>query len=108
MIRITYVLPTGMFRFLYKEETMGTVNPNKAGLALGAMLGGWHVLWVLLVAAGWAQAIINFYFRIHFLTPAWTVEGFQAGLAATLVVVTSALGYVFGYVLGVLWNRLHR
>jgi hypothetical protein len=87
---------------------MGTVNPNKAGLALGAMLGGMHLLWVLLVAAGWAQAIINFYFRIHFLTPPWTVEGFHAGLAVTLVLVTAALGYVFGYVLGVLWNRLHR
>jgi hypothetical protein len=87
---------------------MGTVNPNKAGLTVGVMLGGWHFLWALLVAAGWAQAIINFVFRIHFLTPAWTVEGFHTGLAVTLVLVTAALGYASGYVLCVLWNRLHR
>jgi hypothetical protein len=96
-----------MLRLLPKEEAMDTVNPNKAGLVLGVMLGGWHLLWVLLVAVGWAQPIINFYFRIHFLAPSWTVQGFNAGIAAILILVTSVLGYAGGYILGALWNRLH-
>jgi hypothetical protein len=90
-----------------KEKSMGNVNANKAGLVLGAALGGWHLFWAFLVVVGWAQPIINFYFRIHFLTPPWTVVGFNAGLAAILILITSVLGYAGGYVLGALWNRLH-
>jgi hypothetical protein len=30
---------------------MGTGNPNKVGLVLGALMGARHFLWVLLVAA---------------------------------------------------------
>ncbi len=87
---------------------MGTVNPNRAGLVLGALIGGWHFLWALLVAAGWAQAVINFVFWIHFLSPAWVIERFNPGVALLLVIVTAALGYAGGYILGVLWNWIHR
>ena len=87
---------------------MGTVNPNRAGLVLGALIGGWHFLWAILVAAGWAQAVINFVFWIHFLSPAWIVGQFNAGIALLLVLVTTALGYAGGYMLAVLWNWIHR
>jgi hypothetical protein len=87
---------------------MGTVNPNKAGLVLGALGGGWHFLWALLVAASWAQAVINFVFWMHFLSPPYVVKPFQPGVSLILIVVTTALGYAMGYILGVLWNLIHR
>ena len=87
---------------------MGTISPNKVGLALGALIGGWHVVWALLVAAGWAQWVLNFAFWMHFLKPPYTVGPFSAAIAAILVVVTAAVGYVFGYIFGVLWNWIHR
>jgi hypothetical protein len=87
---------------------MGTVNPNKAGLVLGALIGGWHFLWAILVAAGWAQVLLNFVFWIHFLKPPYTVVPFSAGIALILIVVTAIFGYAMGYVLGVLWNWIHR
>lgn len=31
---------------------MGTANPNKVGLVLGALYGGWHLLWSVFVAVG--------------------------------------------------------
>jgi len=34
---------------------MGMVNPNKLGLVLGALYGGWHLLWAMLVGIGWAS-----------------------------------------------------
>lgn len=86
---------------------MGSVNPNRAGLVLATLLGGWHFLWALLVAAGWAQPVINFVFYIHFLSPGWMVGPFQAGIALVLVLVTAALGYAGGYLLGVLWKWIH-
>lgn len=87
---------------------MGTVSPNKVGLALGALIGGWHVAWALLVAVGWGQSVLNFVFWMHFLKPPYTVGPFSPGIAAILVLVTAAVGYVFGYIFGVLWNWIHR
>jgi hypothetical protein len=37
-------------------------NPNKFGLVIGALFVGWHLLWSLLVLAGWAQSILDFIF----------------------------------------------
>jgi hypothetical protein len=87
---------------------VGTVNPNRTGLILGTLAGGWHVIWALLVAAGWAQTVINFVFWAHFVAPAPLVQPFHGGVAVLLIVVTAALGYVVGYILGVLWNWIHR
>ncbi|QXX75602.1 hypothetical protein [Methylovirgula sp. HY1] len=87
---------------------MRTINANKAGLTLGALLGGWHFLWALLVAFHWAQPLVDFLFWIHFIKPVYVIEAFTAGRAIILVVITSAIGYVVGLCFGLLWNRFHQ
>ena len=87
---------------------MGAVSPHKAGLVLGALYSGWHFLWAVLVAFGWAQSVINFVFWIHFIKPIYVIGPFNAGVALMLIVVTGAIGYAFGYILGALWNWIHR
>jgi hypothetical protein len=87
---------------------MGTVNTNRAGLVVGTLIGGWHLLWALLVAAGWAQGFLDFVFWMHFLKPPYVVGAFHAWIAVILIAVTAAIGYVVGYILGVLWNWIHR
>ena len=87
---------------------MQPVNPHKAGLVLGALLGGWHILWALLVAIGWAQPLINFVFWLHMIQPIYVIGPFRAGVAVLLIVVTSAIGYTLGFIFGVLWNGIHR
>ena len=87
---------------------MGIIKPNKVGLVLGALMGAWHLCWVLLVAVGWAQPVLNFVFWMHFLNQPYTVRAFQPGVAAILIAITAATGYVTGYVLGMLWNCIHR
>jgi hypothetical protein len=87
---------------------MQAVNAHKAGLVLGVLLGGWHLLWALLVAIGWAQPVIDFIFWIHFIKPIYVIGPFSAGVALLLVGVTAVLGYAFGHILGALWNRVHQ
>jgi hypothetical protein len=87
---------------------MGNISPNRAGLVLGALLGGWHLLWSLLVALGVAQPLIDFLFWIHFIKPVYVIEPFAIGRAAILVLVTAGIGYITGFVFALLWNRLHR
>lgn len=83
-------------------------NPNKAGLALGGLIGGWHVFWALLVLLGWAQPLLDFIFWAHMLQSIYLVKVFDPRAALILVIITSFSGYVFGFIGAVLWNKLHR
>ena len=87
---------------------MSGINPNKAGLALATIIGGWHLLWSLLVATRIAQPIIDFIFWIHFIKPVYVVEDFSVGRALILIAVTAAVGYGLGYCFALVWNRMHR
>lgn len=83
-------------------------NANKVGLVFGAILGGWHLMWSLLVLLGIAQAIYDFVLWAHMIHLAITVGPFEATAAATLVVFTAIMGYVLGYASALVWNRVHR
>lgn len=84
------------------------VRPNSFGLAFGAFLALWHTLWSLLVWLGIAQALIDFIFRLHMITPPYTIAPFNFGIATGLVLVTAGFGYVMGLAFGVIWNRCMR
>jgi hypothetical protein len=83
-------------------------NLNKVGLVIGALIGGWHGLWALLVLLGWAQPLMDFVFWAHMINPVYVVKAFDPKAAATLVVITFIMGYAFGFVGALLWNKLHR
>jgi hypothetical protein len=83
-------------------------NANKVGLVIGALIGGWHLLWSLLVLLGWAQRIIDFIFWAHMIKPVYVVKSFNLAATVTLIAITALIGYMFGFVGGVIWNKLHR
>ncbi|HVI81829.1 MAG TPA: hypothetical protein VM717_03720 [Chthoniobacterales bacterium] len=83
-------------------------NPNKVGIVIGALIGGWHVVWVMLVLVHWAQPILDFIFWAHMIQPVYIVKPFDVAAAVTLIVVTAALGYAFGFFGAIIWNRVHR
>ena len=86
---------------------MRTVNPFKAGLGIGLAVGLFHLCWAALVASGWAQPVMDFILRLHFIAPFMTIQPFDAVIAAELVGLTAGLGFVGGFVLGLIWNGLN-
>jgi hypothetical protein len=85
-----------------------TLGPNRVGLVLGVVLGGMHLVWALLVAAGVAQDLMDFIFRLHFIRPVYFVEAFDPLRALGLVVLSAASGYCIGAVFALFWNRMRR
>jgi|KBSMisStandDraft_5_1062788.scaffolds.fasta_scaffold377335_2 hypothetical protein len=83
-------------------------NPNKVGLVVAALIGGWHVLWSLLVLLGWAQPILDFIFWAHMIRSIYIVKTFDLSAAITLIMISSLIGYVFGYIGAIFWNKLDR
>lgn len=75
-----------------------TLNPLRMGIALGLVIGGWHLIWSGLVATGAAQQLLDFILWAHFLNIAASIAAFDPGLAATLVVATTTVGFATGWV----------
>ena len=83
------------------------VNPGKVGLVGAVMLGGWHVAWSLLVLLGWAQAMVDFSMWAHMIHVAVVIGPFDAGAAATVIIIASIVGYCLGYIVASVWNKVH-
>lgn len=84
------------------------INPAKAGLALGGLTGGLHLIWAILVAFGWAQALVNFSLWAHMVSVPFVVGAFDITAAVTVIIVATAVGYVIGSLFAKIWNRVHR
>jgi hypothetical protein len=69
------------------------INIGKAGLVLGAVIGGWHLCGSALVALQWAQPVIDFVFWMHFIKPIYVIEPFEILRAAILFIVTAGVGF---------------
>lgn len=85
---------------------MRYLNPAKAGLSVGVVVGLWHVTWVSLVAAGWAGPVMDFILRLHFIQLRYELAPFAIGTAAALVAFTFSIGALFGIIFALVWNRL--
>lgn len=84
------------------------LNTNKVALTLGLLIGLWHLIWVVLVALGWAQPLLDFIFSLHMIANPYQVTGFDGGKAAMLVVITFVVGYVIGWVFATIWNSVRK
>ena len=95
---------------LVSQQSRGQpkLGVGRAGLALGLLLGGLHLIWALLVASGWAQPLMDFLFWLHFIKPVYVIEGFAPLRAAGLVLLTGTIGYAVGGAYALLWNRMHQ
>jgi hypothetical protein len=87
---------------------MSQLDRNKTGLAAGLFLGGWHLVWSILVAVGWGQPLIDFILWMHMVHLQYVVGPFELKAAAVLVPLTALFGYALGWIFAAVWNVLHR
>ncbi|MFA5131888.1 MAG: hypothetical protein WC444_01015 [Candidatus Paceibacterota bacterium] len=83
------------------------MNNNKIGLLFAVLIGGLHAFWSLLVFLNLGQSFFDVIFWAHMITPMFSVGQFNGVASLTLIVCTTLIGYLFGFVISVLWNRLH-
>lgn len=84
------------------------LNPKKAGLALGIVISGFHIVWSVLVALSWGQSLMDFILWAHMVHTVHTVGPFDLTASLTLIVVTFVVGYVVGFVFAKVWNKVHK
>jgi hypothetical protein len=82
-------------------------NPNKVGIILAILVGGWHLVWSILVAAGFGQVLYNFILWAHMIHLAVTIGPFDLAASSTLIILTAIIGYAVGYIASLVWNRMH-
>lgn len=87
---------------------MSTIRPHVLGLALAGMMGLFHSAWAVLVLVGLAQPLLDFVFCLHMILPVYVISEFSPLTAVELILFTSLVGYVMGWILGDLWNRVIR
>lgn len=85
---------------------MPQIDANRLGLVGAVLMAGWHVIWLVLQAAGQGQRVMDFVFRIHGLESDVVVKAFDPGMALVLVAVTALAGYVVAGLAGLAWNGL--
>lgn len=84
------------------------INKHKLGIVLAGFFGLWHIVWSILVALGMAKSLMDMSLRLHFMTLSHEVLPFDLGTAIGLVVIALVVGYIFGWILGTLWNWIRR
>jgi hypothetical protein len=89
-----------------RRSPMRHLNPSRAAVSVGAVVGAWHLMWVTLVAVGVAKAVMDFVLRLHFIELDYTLAPFALPTAAMLVGLTFAIGALFGFVFAIVWNWL--
>ena len=83
------------------------ISPAKTALTMGVFVGGLHLVWSVLLALGWAQALVDFKLRMHMISVPVVVNSFDLSTAVMLVIVTTIAGYIIGNIFARVWNRMH-
>lgn len=85
---------------------MRHINPARTAMALGTVVGLFHLVWAALVALGWAKPLMDFILGLHFIRLDYELAPFALGTALALVALTFAVGAAMGLAFALVWNRL--
>lgn len=77
----------------------------QSSLVAGLCLASIHLVWATLVAVGWAQALIDFVFRLHMLSTPFQVQAFDPKLAIGLIGFTFIIGCLCGALIHIIKSK---
>lgn len=86
---------------------MNKVSSLKLGLVFGGIFALIHAVWALMVAAGIAEAYLDWILGLHFMTWEYSINDFDIVNALLLVLVTGVIGFILGSIVALLWNMVH-
>jgi hypothetical protein len=72
------------------------MNLLRTALIGGISLSSLHFFWVLLIASGFAQPLLDFVFKLHMLNSPFQVQAFNPLLALGLIGITFLFGCIYG------------
>ena len=84
------------------------VNTQKVALAFAGIAVALHVVWSVIVASGLGQWWVNFVLGLHFMQMQVTVLPFNILTAVELWVLVGIVGYLVGYIVATIWNKVHK
>lgn len=84
------------------------LNTTKTGLAFGLFFAAVHVVWSIVVALSWGQALIDFIWWAHMLEPMVTVMPFDFLASITVIILSFFVGFMVGNVFAHIYNKLSR
>lgn len=87
---------------------MQELNVGKAALMVGFFVGGAHLIWSILIALRWAQALVNFSAGLHMVTAPVQVLPFNLGTAFLLILIAFTVGYIGGRIFASIWNAVNK
>ena len=83
---------------------MAKGNSLKFGLTGGLSMVAFHFCWLVLVAAGGAQAFMDWVLQLHMIKPFYVIMPFDWGNALMLLIVTFIVGFLGGAMMGGIWG----
>lgn len=89
-------------------DAASRADPSKTALTLGTLFAAFHLVWIGLVWAGWAQPVLDFVFWAHMIQSIYVVKPFDPFAAFILVGFTFSTGFALGLLGAVFWNNLPR
>jgi hypothetical protein len=83
------------------------VSRNRTGIVAAALVGGWHVVWSGLVLSGLGQILYDFILWAHMIHLEIVIGPFELIASIALIIFTSLMGYVIGFMGAWAWNRVY-
>ncbi|MEM5814475.1 MAG: hypothetical protein QXD77_01545 [Candidatus Aenigmatarchaeota archaeon] len=80
------------------------LEPKRAAKAVGTFAALVHLVWAVIIAAGFGQMWADFLIGLHMVSASVTVGAFNALTAAEMIVVTFILGALAGWAFASVWN----
>ena len=82
------------------------LNVRKTALAVGSFAALLHVVWAVVVALGFGQAVTDWKLSMHFINLPVIIAPFDAMSAILLIVMAFIGGAVVGAVFAKIWNKI--